>query len=261
VNAGDPSYTPTATATSGLSVTITLDSSSTGCTLSGGSVTFTAAGTCVIDANQAGNGTWLAATQVQQTITVNKAPQTVGFTSTKPTPAVNAGDPSYTPTATATSGLSVTITLDSSSTGCTLSSGIVSFPADATNGSCVIDANQAGNGTWLAATQVQQTIAVFPVAEISVNPAAVEVGPGQYNWGGNLTAQGLSPGSTIYDCQSGSPCNGAGVTADPSGSASTPALFACGVGEESFPLYFDGTAADGKTIDSTTVESSPCPSP
>jgi hypothetical protein len=171
---------------------------------------------------------------------------------------VNAGDPSYTPTATATSGLSVTITLDSSSTGCTLSGGSVTFTAA---GSCVIDANQAGNGTWLAATQVQQTIAVFPVAEISVNPAAVEVGPGQYNWGGNLTAQGLSPGSTIYDCQSGSPCNGAGVTADPSGSASTPALFACGVGEESFPLYFDGTAADGKTIDSTTVESSPCPSP
>ena len=77
VTLGAPTYTPTATASSGLPVTITLDSSSSGCTLSGGVVSFVAAGTCVIDANQAGNGTYAAAPQLQQSITINSGAQTM----------------------------------------------------------------------------------------------------------------------------------------------------------------------------------------
>ena len=42
------------------------------CTVSGTSVTFTAAGSCVIDANQAGNAQYVAAPQVQRTITVDQ---------------------------------------------------------------------------------------------------------------------------------------------------------------------------------------------
>ncbi len=44
------------------------------CTVSGTTVTYTAAGSCVIDANQAGNGTYAAASQVQRTITVTAPP-------------------------------------------------------------------------------------------------------------------------------------------------------------------------------------------
>jgi uncharacterized repeat protein (TIGR02543 family) len=77
-------YTPTATASSGLSVLITVDSRSRGtftvdlrsretCSISGGVVTFTAAGSCVLDANQPGNSAYAAAPQVQQTIIVHKA--------------------------------------------------------------------------------------------------------------------------------------------------------------------------------------------
>ena len=141
VTAGGATYTPTATATSGLAVTITLDGTSTGCTLSAGVISFTAGGTCVVDANQAGSTNWNAATQVQQSITVNKANQTISFTATAPAGA-SAGGATYTPTATATSGLAVTITLDGTSTGCTLNAGVISFTAA---GSCVVDANQAGN--------------------------------------------------------------------------------------------------------------------
>ena len=254
VNPNSTPYTPTATATSGLGVTITLDSTSSGCTLSGGVVTFTSAGTCVIDANQAGNGTWAAAVQVQQTITIN-GQQTIEFTSASPN-AVNAGDASYTPTATATSGLVVTITLDSTSSGCTLSGGIVSFPADATNGSCVIDANQGGGGGWDPAPQLQQTIAVFPVAELVFNPELV-VETNGVNWGA-ITGQGLSPGSTISFCEAGT-CR-PDIAADQDGNASSPPpIFSCsGV---TFPVSFEATAADGKTIDSISVESSPCPAP
>ena len=47
------------------------------CTLSGSTVSYAAAGFCVIDANQAGNGTYAAAAQAQQTITVNGKPPAV----------------------------------------------------------------------------------------------------------------------------------------------------------------------------------------
>jgi hypothetical protein len=70
VSVGAPTYTPTATSTSGLTVTITLNGSSTGCTLSSGVVTFTAAGTCLVDANIASSTNFNAASQVQQSITV-----------------------------------------------------------------------------------------------------------------------------------------------------------------------------------------------
>ncbi len=75
-------YTVQATASSGLTVAITLDATSTGCTISGAVVTFTAAGTCVIDANQAGNAQFTAAPQKQQTIPVLAALAITSITST-----------------------------------------------------------------------------------------------------------------------------------------------------------------------------------
>jgi uncharacterized repeat protein (TIGR02543 family) len=94
------------------------------------------------------------------------ASQTVGFTSTAPSKAVVGGI--YTPTATASSGLSVLITIDSSSRGtCSISGVVVTFTAV---GSCVLDANQAGNGTYPAAPQVQQTVIVRKASHINPCP-------------------------------------------------------------------------------------------
>jgi hypothetical protein len=73
-------YTATATASSGLPVVLALDASSTGCALSGSTVTFSAAGTCIIDANQAGNGTYAAAPQVAQSLAVAQAKTVVTLT-------------------------------------------------------------------------------------------------------------------------------------------------------------------------------------
>ena len=84
------------------------------CTITAGVVTFTGAGTCTIDANQAGNGTYAAAPQVQQTVEVARVP--------RPSPTRRrlrpraVGGPTYTPTATGgTSGKPVTLTIDSTS--------------------------------------------------------------------------------------------------------------------------------------------------
>ena len=62
------SYTPSATATSGDKVAITLDAASSGCSLSGGKVSFTAASTCLVDFNDVGNSSFAAASKVQQSI-------------------------------------------------------------------------------------------------------------------------------------------------------------------------------------------------
>ena len=125
-----------------------------------GAVSFTGVGTCVVDANQAGNTDYQAATQVHQTIPVGQGSQTITFTSTPPSDAT-VGGPSYTPSATATSGLPVSFSIDASSTAgaCsyTPATGAVSFTGV---GTCAVDANQAGNTDYQAATQVHQTIPV-----------------------------------------------------------------------------------------------------
>ncbi len=64
---------PTLTATSDSGLTPVFSSSTTGvCTItSGGALTFLSAGTCTINADQAGNGTYLPAPQVTRSFTVN----------------------------------------------------------------------------------------------------------------------------------------------------------------------------------------------
>jgi len=74
-NPGAQTYgtTPTLSATASSGLTVSFSSATTGvCTItSGGALTFLTAGTCTINADQAGNATYLAATQAQQSFTVN----------------------------------------------------------------------------------------------------------------------------------------------------------------------------------------------
>ncbi len=160
---GGPAYVATATASSNLPVVLTIDaSSSLVCTISNGAVTFTGAGTCTIDANQGGNANFAPAAQVQQPFAVaapsGGASQTITFTSTAPANAT-AGGSTYLATATATSNLPVSMTIDAASvTVCSINSGLVSFVGA---GTCTIDANQGGNGSYAPAAQTQQ---FFPVA-------------------------------------------------------------------------------------------------
>jgi DNA-binding beta-propeller fold protein YncE len=93
---GQATLTPSAT--SGLPVTLSVDSSSGAgvCSLSGDTVFYTAPGNCVIDANQAGDSGYLPASQVSQTITVGQAPLTITASSATttydiPVPSITAG--------------------------------------------------------------------------------------------------------------------------------------------------------------------------
>ncbi len=104
--------------------------------------------------------------------------QTISFTSTAPADAT-IDSPSYVPTASSTSGLPVTITVDSSSSGvCSIDGfGKVSYQGA---GTCTLNANQAGDVDYKPALQVQQSFTVAPVnADTSVTlncPATATVG-------------------------------------------------------------------------------------
>ena len=152
-------YTPTATATSGLTPVITVDAASSGvCSISAGVVSFQAAGTCTLDANQAGNVDFNAATQVQQSFSVGATAQTVAFTSGVPSSPTVGG--TYNAAATGgASGNPVTFSIDATSTAgaCTITGSAVSLTG---TGTCVIDANQAASANYSAAPQVQQRFSI-----------------------------------------------------------------------------------------------------
>ncbi len=88
--------------------------------------------------------------------TTVKTGQTISFTSTAPTAAKVNGS-TYTATATATSGLAVTFSSATPSV-CTASGAVFTFIAE---GTCTVNANQAGNGTYNPAPQVQQSFTVY----------------------------------------------------------------------------------------------------
>ena len=151
------SFTTSATATSGDTVVITLDASSTGCSLTATKISFSGEGSCVVNFNDPGNATYAAASQVQQHIKVY-AVNTI-HPSTAPTTGIV--HDTYSASATATSGDIVVITLDGNSTGCTLKSDKVTFTAP---GTCLVDFNDSGNGAFAAAAQVRQSITVRTTA-------------------------------------------------------------------------------------------------
>ncbi len=260
-----PGSTYTVTATGGGSVNpvlFSIDSSSTkgACSISDSLVTFSAPGTCVIDANQAGDSGYSAAPQVQMVVFVVEPPtaaisspadgQYYAIGQSVPTsfsctegangPGLSSctddsgsGSPgrldttaqgtfTYTVTATSNDGYSGTAQItyhvgeqaitftsnpsnasagntytvaatggasgnpvkfsrDSSSTSgaCKISGATVSFTGP---GTCVIDANQSGNGSWSAAPQAQQTIVVAAKASPAVEIDQLRLsGPGGAN--------------------------------------------------------------------------------
>ena len=167
---------------SGNQVKFSIDPASTSvCSAAGSTVTFNQPGSCVIDANQAGSAQYQAATQVQQTVRVNSTiPQTITFTSTPQGPYFPAD--TYQVAATGGgSGNQVKFSIDPASTSvCSAAGSTVTFNQP---GSCVIDANQAGDAHYQAATQAKQTVTV-----VNPLPQTITLTPGP--------AKLYSPGET-----------------------------------------------------------------
>ncbi|MFC3116647.1 beta strand repeat-containing protein [Cellvibrio fontiphilus] len=294
-NPGAQTYgtSPTLTATSDSGLTPTFTSSTTGvCTItSGGVLTFVTAGTCTINADQAGDSSYLPAAQVSRSFTVNPAvpgaptigtavagdtqasvaftapvntggTTITGYTVTVSPPDVapvnGAASPivingltngqaytftvtadnvagtspssgasnSITPAATQTItfanpgpqtfGTSPTLTATTDATGltptftsstpgvCTITTGgLLTFVSA---GTCTINADQAGNGSYLAATQVSRSFAVNAIVPDAPTIGTATAGNTQATV--TFTAPASNGGSAI---------TGYAVTANPGG--------------------------------------------
>jgi hypothetical protein len=150
---------PTASASSGLPVSYA-SLTPTICSILGTTVTPIAVGTCTIEASQAGDATYLPATPVSQSIELVKVPQTITFPSQTAAfqEFVAAGTFDLDPVASASSGLPVSY---SSLTPriCFIRSAGVSVVMLG-RGTCIVQASQAGDAVYLAATPVSQSISI-----------------------------------------------------------------------------------------------------
>ncbi|GAA0707685.1 hypothetical protein GCM10009105_06640 [Dokdonella soli] len=194
---GGATYSVAATGgASGNAVTFAIDAAASSvCSIAGSTVSFIGAGTCVIDASQAGNANYNAAPQAQQSFAVGKGNQSITFTTTAPANAMAHG-PTYTVAATASSGLPVTLTIDASASSvCALSGSAVSFTSI---GTCVIDANQAGSGAYNPAPQAQQSfnVTVGPATQLVFTTQPFDVAAGN-NLGTIAVTQKDAYGNTV----------------------------------------------------------------
>ncbi|MEC4048581.1 YDG domain-containing protein, partial [Flavobacterium sp. SUN046] len=151
----DAPFSLTATATSGATVTYT-SSNTAVATVDGNVVTIVGAGTSTITASQAGNDNYNAASNVSQLLTVSstaKQDQTISFGSLSN---VTYGDDSFSLTATATSGNTITY-VSSNTAVATVSGNTVSIVGVGTTS---ITASQAGNDSYNPAVDVVQSLTV-----------------------------------------------------------------------------------------------------
>jgi uncharacterized repeat protein (TIGR03803 family) len=151
---GTPSFTVGATASSGLKVTFKSQTTPV-CRVAGTTVTLAAAGACTIQATQAGNADYTAAAPVNQTFQVTQANQTITFA---PLSNQALGTPPFTVGATASSGLRVSFNSQTTPV-CKVAGTTVRLVAA---GACTIQATQAGNADYTAATPVEQSFQVTP---------------------------------------------------------------------------------------------------
>lgn len=167
-------YKVSGSSSSGLPVIYSIESTAISvCSIAGTIVTMNAAGTCVINANQVGNAAYAAAPQMQQSFTVTRNPQSISFSSTVPVGAsATVGASPYIVSATTTAGLSpIIFAIDASANAvCSIAGAVVTMN---TVGTCVINANHAGDSIYEAAPQAQQSFAVAAVPVVPANPTGI----------------------------------------------------------------------------------------
>ncbi|OJJ22075.1 hypothetical protein BKI52_08530 [marine bacterium AO1-C] len=167
---GDATFDLAATGgASGNSVTFTSADANVA-TISGNTVTIVGAGSTTITASQAGNGNYNAATNVTQTLTINKASQTITFDlGNNATKAL--GDATFDLAATGgASGNGITFTSANTDVA-TISGNTVTIVGA---GTTTITASQAGNDNYNAATNVTQTLTVQ--STVTALPQQLKVG-------------------------------------------------------------------------------------
>ena len=205
--------TLTATATSGLTVTFsTVPSMSTVCSVSGASVTLLSSGNCTIAANQSGNTTYAAATQVNQAFTISQGSQATLIANAATTVLAFGGT-----TTLSTIGGSGTgaVSYASNNGNCTIVSSTLTA---AGVGSCIVTATKAADTNYLVASTTVG-ITINQAAQATLTAIAT---PAMINFGATSTLSttgGSGTGAVSYASNNGN-CTIAGTTLTGAGTGS-----------------------------------------
>ena len=158
---GDPDFSVSATASSGLAVSF---AASGNCMVSGVTVHLTGAGSCTVTASQPGDANYNPARAVSRTFPIAKADQSLSFASLANK---TYGDPDFSISGAASSALAISF---APSGNCTVSGAVVHLTGA---GSCTITASQGGNANYNSAPDVSQTFAIVTASQtISFGPLA-----------------------------------------------------------------------------------------
>lgn len=152
------SFPLSATASSNLAVSFASMTASI-CTVSGTTATILSTGGCTIQATQAGNSIYSAATAVSVTFTIKPGPQVITFNPAVTTYSYAAH--SFPLSATATSGLAVSFA-STTPPVCKVSGATATILA---GGICTIQATQSGNNDYSPATPVPVSFTITPVGQ------------------------------------------------------------------------------------------------
>jgi len=136
----------------------------------------------------------------------------------------------------------------SSTSGCTISGGTVSYGGGA--GTCVIDANQPGNGSYLPAAQVTQRFTTSPA------PLSITASSAAMTYGGTVAA--ITPSYTGFAGHDGPSSLSAPPSCSTTATSATPAgtyPSACtGAADPNYAIsYVPGTITVGKAATATTL--------
>ena len=184
---GDLPFTLNGTTSSGLTVSYGSSNSNVG-TISGNTLTIVGCGTSIITASQEGDSNYNSATPVPQTLTVNKASQSITFNSI---PTKTYGDPPFTLYGTASSGLTVSYGSSNSNVG-TISDNTLTIVG---GGTSIITASQAGDSNYNPATDVPQTLTVNSSLSITEQPLSQTTAVGEDIY---LTVKATSSSTISY---------------------------------------------------------------
>jgi hypothetical protein len=181
-------FTVAATSNSSLPVTY---SSAGACTNSGATFTMTSgAGTCTVKYDQSGDGNYNAATQVTESVTAQKANQTIAVNTHAPASA--AYNTSFTITAASNSGLAIAY----SSSGVCSNAG-ATFTMTSGTGTCTVKYDQAGDNNYNAASQVIESVTAQKVSQ-SITLGTHAPANATYNASFTVAAASSSGGAISY---------------------------------------------------------------
>ena len=226
-NYGDDPFDLIATASSGLPVSFMIVSGPG--VIDGNTLTITGAGTIKVEATQAGNDTYEAATPVNQDVLVAKASQAITFAAISDK---TYGDSPFELTALASSGLPVTFKVVNGYASI-LDANVLSIDGI---GSVTVQAIQEGNENYLEANSIEQTFCVNlnqlvaiagnkSVCTVTENYNVPDISGATYQWklngggaiesfGNTATVNWTTPGNFTISVIVSSDCGNEGLTSN-----------------------------------------------